>query len=164
MFSNEYFSGYGGLRWHGGHRAKRGNMGPIILKLLMEKPMHGYEIISKLEEKSHGLWRPSAGSIYPNLQLLEEQELVKSNDKDGKKIYKLTVKGKSETEKIEEVKAPWEDKFKHTGDFVELKTLAIDNIHLVKRIISQDSDKKIELVKKLLTETRDKLSKMVDDD
>jgi len=163
MLSNEYFSGHSGLRWHGGHRAKRGNMGPIILKLLLEKPMHGYEIISKLEEKSHGMWRPSAGSIYPNLQLLEDQELVTSSDKDSKKIYTLTEKGKIEAEKIEEAKAPWEDKFKHAGDFAELKMLAVDNIHLVKQIISQDSDKKIELVKKLLTETRDKLSKLVDE-
>jgi len=67
---------------------------PAILELLLEKPMHGYEIISTLEEKSHGMWRPSAGSIYPTLQLLEEKDLVTSETKNGKKVYTITKQGK----------------------------------------------------------------------
>ncbi|HUC96810.1 MAG TPA: PadR family transcriptional regulator, partial [Candidatus Saccharimonadales bacterium] len=123
MFSNENWGEFGDLRgWHGGHRAKRGDMKPIILRMLLEKPMYGYEIISRLEEKSHGMWRPSAGSVYPNLQLLDEQDLVTSEVKDGKKIYSLTTEGKTKAEKVEEsVKAPWEEKAAHAKKFHELK-------------------------------------------
>lgn len=76
-----------------GFRIQRGMMEPAILSALAEKPMHGYEIITYLEEKSHGLWRPSAGSVYPTLQLLEEKDHVKSSEQNGKKIYELTEDG-----------------------------------------------------------------------
>ena len=49
--------------------------------------MHGYEVISTLEEKTHGLWRPSAGVVYPTLQLLEDQALVASQEQDGRRVY-----------------------------------------------------------------------------
>ena len=69
---------------------------PTILRLLVEKPMHGYEIISTLEEKTHGLWRPSAGVVYPTLQLLEDQALVASQEQSGKRVYALTETGRAQ--------------------------------------------------------------------
>lgn len=84
---------FGGGWFRGGHRMGRGDMSPIVLYVLQEKPMHGYEIMRKLEEQSHGFWRPSPGSIYPTLQLLEEQDLVRSREEDGKKVYELTEEG-----------------------------------------------------------------------
>ncbi len=87
-------------------QARRGDMRPIILRVLKTKPMHGYEIIRHLEEKSHGMWRPSPGSVYPTLQLLEEEDLVTAKESDGKKIYELTSKGKKEAEQEFEG-GPW---------------------------------------------------------
>src|ERR1700745_1834563 len=99
------FENWGGS-WHGhmfrgwyGYQAKRGDMSPILLRVLAEKPMHGYEIIRELEKKSHGFWRPSPGSVYPTLQLLEEQDLVTSRDEGGKKVYTLTDAGSEEAKK-----------------------------------------------------------------
>jgi DNA-binding PadR family transcriptional regulator len=69
--------------------------------------MHGYEIIRHLEDKSHGLWRPSPGSVYPTLQLLEEQDLVTAADHNGKKVYELTDKGRAEAKSADQ-KTPWE--------------------------------------------------------
>lgn len=87
--------GRGGFgSWAGGGRMGRGSMEPAILGALMEKPMHGYEIISTLEAKSHGMWRPSPGSVYPTLQLLEEKGQVRSHEEDGKKVYEITDAGK----------------------------------------------------------------------
>ncbi len=88
--------GRGGFGPGGGgpFRAGRGMMEPAILSALSEKPMHGYEIISYLEEQSHGVWRPSPGSVYPTLQLLEEKGDVTSQDTDGKKVYTLTEAGR----------------------------------------------------------------------
>src|SRR4051794_27621828 len=88
--------GYGG--WRGLHRARWGDMSPIVLGLLKDRPMHGYEIIRQLEEKSHGFWRPSPGSIYPTLQMLEDQGLVTSREEDGKKVYALTPEGEQKAE------------------------------------------------------------------
>lgn len=160
MYDNE-FMGFRG--WHGHHRAGRGDMAPIILRVLLKKPMHGYEIISTLEEKSHGFWRPSAGSIYPNLQLLEERGLVSSSDKNGKKIYALTDDGKVEAEKVDETfKAHWEHKEQHMKQFKELKLVVADIFGSLRKIAEQNSDEKYAQVKTILEEARDKLAKLAE--
>jgi len=165
MFNNDNWGDFAGFRGHHGHRARRGDMKPIILRMLQKKPMHGYEIINQLEEKSHGMWRPSAGSIYPNLQLLEEQDLVTSNVEDGKKIYSLTDEGKAAAEKAEEAfKAPWEEKAAHAEKFKELRISLFETMGMIRQIALQDSDEKNTEVKKILSETREKLAKLVDED
>src|SRR5580700_11427851 len=140
MNDNDF--GFTGSRgWHG-HRARRGDMVPTILRVLLEKPMHGYEIISHLEEKSYGFWRPSAGSVYPNLQLLEERGLVTGKDENGKKIYNLTEAGKEAAEKIDEKFTNWEHKAPHARQFKELKMIFIESMGLLHQIAEQDSDEK----------------------
>ena len=164
MYSNDNCGDCGGSKCCGGHRAKRGNMKPIILRMLGKQPMHGYEIISKLEEKSHGMWRPSAGSIYPNLQLLEEQDLVTSEVKDGKKVYSLTNKGKEAAEKAEEeYKAPWEEKAAGAKNFHELKFLLFENLGILRQITMKYSEAKNDQIKKILNETKEKLEKVLDE-
>lgn len=161
--NNEYWGNFRG--WGGGQRARRGDMSPIILRVLQEKPMHGYEIISRLEEKSHGMWRPSAGSIYPNLQLLEEQELVSSKSEAGKKTYTLTSKGKEAAIKAEELhKAHWEEKSAHAKNFKELKITFFETMAILRRIAAQNSDEKNQAVQSILNETRDKLAKVADEE
>lgn len=97
MFDEDFerFGPFGGA---GRLRAARGMMEPAILRTLLDKPMHGYEIISSIEERSHGMWRPSAGSVYPTLQLLEEKEFVTSATESGKKVYSLTDTGREAAE------------------------------------------------------------------
>src|SRR5690349_11374036 len=67
---------YGSPR--GGRRARRGDVRTAILALLNEKPAHGYDLIRELEERSNGMWQPSPGSMYPTLQMLEDQGLLTS--------------------------------------------------------------------------------------
>lgn len=88
-------------------QARRGDMRGIILQALKERPMHGYEVIRSLEEASHGMWRPSPGSIYPTLQLLEEEDMVEAREEHGKKIYSLTKEGAAAADKVE-TRAPWQ--------------------------------------------------------
>jgi len=153
--------GWGG--WHGGHRARRGDISPLILQLLQEKPMHGYEIISRLEEKSHGMWRPSAGSVYPNLQMLEEQELVVGKEENGKKVYSLTDKGKDAAKAAEDKhKDHWEEKAKYARSFKELKSTIFEIMGILRQIAAEDSEDKIAKVKEILKETREKLAKLSD--
>jgi DNA-binding PadR family transcriptional regulator len=65
----------------------------VILRLLKEKPRHGYEVIKGLEEKLGGYYTPSAGTVYPTLQLLEDEGYIKADDSDGKKVYHVTPEG-----------------------------------------------------------------------
>jgi DNA-binding PadR family transcriptional regulator len=81
----------------------KGDFKYIILQLVKEKPYHGYEIIRVLEKQFHGLYSPSAGSVYPTLQLLEEMELVSSTEQDGKKIYTITDAGKEYLKKHQKI-------------------------------------------------------------
>lgn len=85
----------------------RGDIKYLLLNSLGKKPMHGYELISDIESDFQGLYAPSPGAVYPTLQMLEEAELVKGDERDGKKVYSLTVKGEAElrenSERIKEI-------------------------------------------------------------
>jgi DNA-binding PadR family transcriptional regulator len=70
-----------------------GDMKYVILRLLKERPRHGYEIIKALEDKLWGCYTPSAGTVYPTLQLLEDQGYVRGVETDGKRVYHITPEG-----------------------------------------------------------------------
>lgn len=78
-----------------GPRMRRGDVRGLLLDTLSEAPGHGYDLISRLEARSQGRWRPSPGSVYPTLQLLEEEGLVTSEQLDGKKVYALSEAGRA---------------------------------------------------------------------
>src|SRR5947208_4728520 len=95
----------------------RGDVKFALLELLQERPMHGYEMMKALEEKSGGFYSPSAGSIYPTLQMLEDRGFVTSNSIEGKKVYTITDSGRAlfaERQKNDEEFAgpPW---MRHRG-------------------------------------------------
>jgi DNA-binding PadR family transcriptional regulator len=71
----------------------RGDVKYVLLDLLREGPRHGYDMIKELEQRSGGLYSPSPGSVYPTLQMLEDQGLVTSTTVDGKRTYRLTDAG-----------------------------------------------------------------------
>ena len=78
------------------HRAfGRGDMKYVLLELLQERPMHGYEMIKALEEKSGGFYSPSPGSVYPTLQMLEDRGFVTVQEVEGKKVYSITDAGRA---------------------------------------------------------------------
>ena len=78
-------------------RAGRGDIRAAILSLLAEQPMHGYQIIQELTERTGGVWRPSPGSVYPTLQQLEDEELVRETaSESGKRVYELTDAGREQ--------------------------------------------------------------------
>jgi DNA-binding PadR family transcriptional regulator len=79
---------------HGPRLFEKGDIKYVILDLIKDKPTHGYDIIRALEERSHGFYTPSAGSIYPTLQLLQDMGYVTSSERDDKKTYTITEAGK----------------------------------------------------------------------
>ncbi|MER6675380.1 PadR family transcriptional regulator [Streptomyces sp. NPDC000983] len=88
-------------------RARRGDVRASILALLKERPMHGYEMIREITERSGGAWKPSPGSVYPTLQLLEDEGLISSASEGGKKLFSLTEAGRTAADEGPE--APWEE-------------------------------------------------------
>ena len=89
---------------------RRGDIRTAVLAILAEEPGHGYEVMQRLETKSGGAWRPSPGSVYPMLQLLEDEGLVRSTERDGKRVFEVTEAGKAEAaRRIEEAGGtPWD--------------------------------------------------------
>ena len=98
----------GGRRGPGGGRgrSRRGDVRAAILKLLADRPMHGYEMIQEIAGRSNDLWKPSPGSVYPTLQMLEDEGLIVAAQTDGnKKLFELTDEGRAAAAAIET--APW---------------------------------------------------------
>jgi DNA-binding PadR family transcriptional regulator len=93
-----------------GRRARRGDIRLALLALIVERPMHGYEMLRELEQRSGAMWKPSAGSVYPTLQLLEDEGLVKGHDVDGRRTFSITETGRAElkTRKRDREGMPWE--------------------------------------------------------
>ena len=73
----------------------RGDVYAATLLLLDEQALHGYQIIQMIEERSGGMWRPSAGSVYPALQLLEDQGYIQGEQQDSRRVFHLTESGRA---------------------------------------------------------------------
>lgn len=85
-------------RQRAGGRVPRGNVRGLLLAALLQGPAHGYELMRLLEERAGGRWRPSPGSVYPLLQLLEDEGLIHGSDEDGRKVYELTQAGRGQAD------------------------------------------------------------------
>jgi DNA-binding PadR family transcriptional regulator len=94
MGYQKFGPGPGGRTWRGGGRARRGDIKFLILEVLADGPRHGYDIITELENKSNGRYRPSPGSVYPTLTLLEEGGFITGATADGKRVFSITDGGR----------------------------------------------------------------------
>ncbi len=101
-------SGFGSPPWARGPKARRGDVRAAALSLLAEGPRNGYQIIQEVAERSGGMWRPSPGSVYPALQQLQDEGLVRSEEGGGQRAYHLTDAGRAYVDgHAEELAAPW---------------------------------------------------------
>lgn len=144
-------------RGRGGSRAKRGDVRAASLALLAEKPMHGYEMIKEIEERSGGYWRPSAGSIYPTLQLLEDEGLIAGTEIDGKRRFELTDEGRKAVEERAEKSEPlpWEQvRSGAPPEFVQLGLSAQQLRAAVAQAFNAADETQRARIRELLDETR----------
>ncbi len=109
-FGGPPFGGFAGGGPRGrGRKARRGDIRTAALLLLAEEPRNGYQIMQEVQERSDGVWRPSPGSVYPALQQLEDEGLIRSEELDGRKLFALTDAGRSLiAERPADRPAPWE--------------------------------------------------------
>jgi DNA-binding PadR family transcriptional regulator len=98
-----------GRRGRPGGRTRRGDIRTALLIVLGDAPGHGYDLIQRVDEASGG-WRPSPGSVYPTLQMLDDEGLVRSTEQDGKRVYEITDDGRAEcARRLEEAGGtPWD--------------------------------------------------------
>src|SRR5689334_106535 len=85
---------FGGHRGRG-PRARRGDVRAAALILLAEEPRNGYQLMQEIEQRSGGVWRPSPGAVYPALAQLEDEALVRVEERDGRRTYVLTDEGRA---------------------------------------------------------------------
>ena len=141
---------------HGRHRVRRGDVRSAVLALLDDRPMHGYEMITELEERTGGRWRPSAGSIYPTLQLLEDEGLVTAEEVEGRKVYSLTDEGqKAAPDRTDEAR-PWEEGDEDSPRFAARQEL-MRTIGAAKQVVRGDDEAQLTKAAEILKDARKKL-------
>jgi DNA-binding PadR family transcriptional regulator len=145
-------------------RMRRGDVRTAILRLLAEKPMHGYQIIQELSARSGGAWSPSAGSVYPTLQLLADEDLVVAEETGGKKVFALTDAGKAAVAAIADQSAPWEDAAESDSGAHDYRQAAAKLMHAVMQIGKGGSADQVERAVAVLTEARKELYKILAED
>jgi len=111
---NDFFDFLGSMPFAGApYRRSRffgsGEIRLALMSLLSEGPKHGYQLMKEISERSGGLYRASAGSVYPTLQQLEDEGLIEATQQNGRRVYTLTTAGRAELERDPEtVRRIWE--------------------------------------------------------
>jgi DNA-binding PadR family transcriptional regulator len=171
--------GWGGMRgrhgWHGGwgppgrgrrRRMRRGDVRAAVLVLLDEGPMTGYGLMGEIERRSEGAWRPSPGSVYPTLALLEDEGLIRPQPGEGRTPYELTEEGKAHVEeRREQLGEPWTKSAEGFGeDRLELRSLIGQVAAASYQVAMAGDDAHIEKAKEILTEARRSLYRILADE
>jgi DNA-binding PadR family transcriptional regulator len=138
-------------------RMSRGDVRLAILALLAEKPMHGYQIIAEIGERSGGAWKPSAGSVYPTLQLLADEGIITAEVADGRKTYSLTEEGRAEADASADRAAPWEASGQHDLGMGALPKAGVALAQAAAQLKRTGTEKQVEQGVKVLDEARRKL-------
>jgi DNA-binding PadR family transcriptional regulator len=169
-------AGYGGFPFGGpggggpfgrgrGRKARRGDIRTAALLLLAEEPRNGYQIMQEVEERSDGAWRPSPGSVYPALQQLEDEGLIRSEETDGRKLLRLTDAGEAHLkDRGEEIPAPWEQMSGDMSDeAVELGKLIREVASAFAQLMRTGSAAQMAEARKVLVATRRNLYRILGD-
>jgi DNA-binding PadR family transcriptional regulator len=158
--------GEGGERRRRGGRMRRGDIRTALLAILAEEPGHGYDLIQRLEEKTGGAWRPSPGSVYPTLQLLEDEGFVRSVERDGKRMYEITPTGRDEaTRRVEEAGGtPWEIAGRNDTGVGEFRNALRQLLVASKQVIASGDQRQVERMLEILKQARKDIYTMLAED
>jgi DNA-binding PadR family transcriptional regulator len=152
-----------------GPRARRGDVRAAALALLAEEPRNGYQIIQEIGDRSGGVWRPSPGSVYPALQQLEDENLIRAEAGDsGRRAYVLTDEGQAYVAAHpDELRAPWDEVAGSAGGAaIEMRNL-LQQVGLAGyQVLSAGTDAQVKQARKILADARKSLYRILaaDDD
>jgi DNA-binding PadR family transcriptional regulator len=154
-----------GRRGQRGGRMRRGDIRTALLATLDEAPGHGYELIQRIDDKSGGAWRPSPGSVYPTLQLLEDEGLVFAVERDGKRVYEITDAGRTEAaRRIEEAGgAPWAQTTDGPSPWALRESIGMLAL-AAKQIAVAGNKEQVERAVAIMTDARKKLYQLLSED
>ena len=138
-------------------RVSRGDVRAAVLALLAEEPMHGYQIIREIEERSGGSWKPSAGSVYPTLQLLADEGLIDAEEQNGRKTYALTEAGREATADADGKPAPWEASASRSGSHTALPKAGAELAGVAAQVARSGSPEQIQAAVEVLADARRRL-------
>jgi len=151
-------------------RFERGDIKYVILDLLRERPSHGYEIIRELEERFGGLYTPSAGTVYPTLQMLEEMGYVTSSQTEGKKVYTITPAGiqfledqKSQVADVRERMRGWWDRKSSPGEVHDMVDRMKDMLKTVKHNRRNINPEKLRQIQEVLARAQREIEDLLRD-
>jgi DNA-binding PadR family transcriptional regulator len=132
---------------------------------LNEEPRNGYQIMQEVEERSDGVWRPSPGSVYPALQQLEDEGLIRSQELEGRKLFQLTDEGRAYVqERGEDKPAPWEQMSGDVSDQMrELGKLMREVGFAFAQVMKTGSEAQIGEARKVLSTARKDLYRILAD-
>ena len=138
-------------------RTRRGDIKFLLLELLSEQPSHGYDLIKRMETRYGGFRRLSPGSVYPTLQLLEDEGYVTSESTAGKRVYTITAAGKqflSERTPQEPSDNSWETFKNKPQEFDRLRQAAMELAGAVMQVARSGRSERMNRVKELLERTK----------
>jgi DNA-binding PadR family transcriptional regulator len=154
--------------WGGGRRRRmrRGDVRAAIVVLLDEQAHTGYSLMEEIERRSGGAWRPSPGSVYPTLQQLEDEGLIRPQEGEGRTPFELSDEGKAYVaENREALGEPWAKPAEGIGEErLELRGLVGQIAAATLQVGTAGDDDQVEKAKELLAETRRGLYKILADD
>ncbi len=157
-FGRAFRGGWGGgMRGPMGMgRAPRGNVRAAILLLLGEEPRNGYQIMQEIGERSNGVWHPSPGSVYPALQQLEDEALVRVQEVNGQRAYALTDAGEAYLQAHRsEFGLPWDEASGAVGNDVhELVSLMRQSAVALFQVVRAGDSAQVARAAQLMRETR----------
>ncbi|MFC0028356.1 PadR family transcriptional regulator [Micromonospora chaiyaphumensis] len=140
-------------------RGRRPNVRGAVLALLTERPMHGYEMIQEIDSRTGGAWRPSPGSIYPTLQLLEDEGVIAAAaDSDGgRKRFALTEQGQAEATEAAQT-PPWGEFAEQTvNSWHDIRDAGAQAMNALRQVMMTGTDDQRARAAQVLDETRRKL-------
>lgn len=148
-----------------GPRVGRGDVRLALLALLAEGPRHGYQLIQEIGERSGGVWQPSPGSVYPALQLLEDEGLIRAEQAEARRVFQLTDAGRTYSkEHAEELAGVWGAVTGTVDDsLVELRDLFMQVGAAVRQVAHAGSRAEIAEARQLLINTRRQLYRILAD-
>jgi DNA-binding PadR family transcriptional regulator len=158
--------GWGGFGYGRRRRMRRGDVRAAILLLLAEEPRNGYQLMQEIEQRSGGAWRPSPGSVYPALQLLADEGLVRSESRDGGNVFELTDAGRSHVEENRErLGEPWQQAGEAVPEGVlELSKLLGQVTVAAKQVVHAGNEAQLAAASQLLADTRRSLYRILAED
>lgn len=158
--------GRGRGRGRGPHRAPRGDVRTAVLLLLADEPMHGYQLMQTIAERTGGRWSPSPGAIYPTLAQLEDEGLVETTKAGGRKLATLTETGRSH---VQDNRDSWADPFPQapTDDAenpVDLRATLHELSPAIRAVTHTGTDAQIAEAQRILTEARRSIYRLLSEE